>query len=642
MRRPALLLGQRIVLTTTSIVVVMGLLTVAVLQMIVSQTLGRELDEKGLATARILANELADPMLDADFASVQRILDHFQRDGGSTVYAYAYDPPARRVVHTLSRTFPGQLAAAVRLPPDSSRSVHFLATERGRVRDYGVRLLDGLDQEVHVGLPEESIVASIDRVTWLIATLTGVGVAVAAILAWVLGRYVTRPLGRLAAAAEDIGRGQLAQDIPVAWHDEVGALADAFNRMSARLSETVDRERHRNRELTALNAVAHVVSTADDLTDALRRAVQEIIAALGLDGGWVVLLGEDGQPSSTVAVGDTGRDLASHCTGLATGTCSCWSTSREVGDCCADGERTCGVSSLVSPEKTVAGPFPLLAGGRTVGVLNVVADRVIGLNDHDRGVLQGVCQQLGLALDRARLWRSLRDREARVSQLLQTVIDAQEDERKRIARELHDETSQSMAALAVGLKAASTLVDRDPERAAQVLENLKDATASTVREIRNLVSDLRPTLLDDMGLVPALNWSASRRLAEQGVDVVVTGHGANDRLPPRIETTLFRIGQEAINNAARHARARQVQIDLSIAQGTATLSIVDDGRGFNVDLATNCEHQRRQPFGLLGMAERAGLLGGTCTITSLLGEGTRVEARIPLDERPQHDREHVA
>ncbi|MCC6175759.1 MAG: HAMP domain-containing protein [Chloroflexi bacterium] len=642
MRRPTLLLGQRIVLTTTSIVVVMGLLTVAVLQMIVSQTLGRELDEKGLATARILANELADPMLDADFAGVQRILDHFQRDGGSIVYAYVYDPPARRVVHTLSGTFPGQLAAAVLLPPDSSRSVHFLATERGRVRDYGVRLLDGLDQEVHVGLPEESIVASIDRVTWLIVTLTGVGVAVAAVLAWVLGRYVTRPLGRLAAAAEDIGKGQLAQDIPVAWHDEVGALADAFNRMSARLSETMDRERRRNRELTALNAVAQVVSTADDQTDVLHRAVQEIIAALGLDGGWVVLLGEDGQPSSTVAVGDIGRDLASHCTELATGTCSCWATSREVGAGRGDGERSCGVSSLVTPAKTVAGPFPLFAGGRTVGVLNVVADRAIGLNDHDFGVLQGVCRQLGLALDRARLWRSLRDREARVSQLLQTVIDAQEDERKRIARELHDETSQSMAALAVGLKAASTLVDRDPVRAAQVLENLKDAAASTVREIRNLVSDLRPTLLDDMGLVPALNWSASRRLAEHGVDVVVTSHGVNDRLPPRIETTLFRIGQEAINNAARHARARRVQIDLSIAQGIATLSIVDDGRGFNVDLATNCDHQRRQPFGLLGMAERAGLLGGTCTITSLLGEGTRVEARIPLDERPQHDREHVA
>lgn len=632
-------LGRRIILTTGSLVVIMGLITVGLLQAIISSALGQQLDEKGLATSRVLANDLTNPLLDGDELVVGRNLQRFLQEGSSVVYAYALTPDQRQVIHTFSEGFPAALLEATRLAPDQQSNVRFLETEKGRVRDYGVRVLEGLDAEVHVGFAEDGIIAARQRVTLLIFGLTAAGVAVALVLSWVLGRYVVGPLEQLTAAVEEIGEGRLDQVIPVTSDDEVGELAGSFNRMVVRLREAMEREKSRNRELRALNAVTKVVSLGEDLPHVFKQALHEVVEVLGLRGAWILLTpARDSQSGELAAAVGIEHNLLRLCSCQTGGLCSCWQMIKDGNsDYQAVGvSPDCRITPSLDPTVHIIGPIPLSYSGKNLGFLNVMVDRDAAFSPHDHEMLYAIGRQLGGAFERTQLWHRLLDREDRVSQLLQKVIDAQEEERQRIARELHDETSQSMAALTVGLKAAASLVKRDPERAETLLVGLKEATAHTLREIHNVVYDLRPTLLDDRGLVPALQWYASQRLSSQGVAIEVGGSGLEGRLPSGVETILFRIGQEAITNVAKHARARNLRISVRTEDNHARLSVADDGCGFHEN-SESPERREKRPLGLVGMVERASLVGGYCRINSLPGEGTRIDVVIPLGGGPACD-----
>lgn len=625
-------LGKRIVLATGSLVVIIGFVTMGAMQGIVTQALGNELDQKGLTVARVLANDLANPLLDGDDLVVQRNLNRFFNEGPSVVYAYVVGIDRRKLIHTFPDGVPEALYRETALNRSDPQQVRFLLTDQGRIRDYGVRILDGLEAELHIGLAEEGILATNRRVMSLIFGLTAAGVTLAILLSWGLGRYVARPLEYLTAAAEEIGEGRLDKAIAIESRDEVGDLADSFNRMLVRLREAMGREQNRNRELTALNAVSRVVSLGDDLTEVLSQSLREVVGALDLRGGWIMLLGEGqalvGELAATVGLEP---DEIKRCM-QTEAPCSCW-TAVQSGDLQGlTGTLTdCPMALSQEGHLRIVGPIPLVSGGKMLGFLNVGLDAEHPLDDQTVEMLRGIGRQLGAALEQALLLRKLRDREERVSQLLQKVINAQEEERRRIARELHDDTSQSIAALAVGLKAAASLTHRDPHRAESMLEHLKETTAQTLHEIHNIVYDLRPTVLDDRGLVPALDWCATRRLGPQGVAIDIRQGGIKRRLPPQVETTLFRIGQEAMNNVARHARAQTVRIHVQTEADRVRLSVADDGCGFPVE-AANGERRDKWQLGLVGMAERANLLGGQFQINSVPGEGTRIDVMIPLEE----------
>ena len=223
----------------------------------------------------------------------------------------------------------------------------------------------------------------------------------------------------------------------------------------------------------------------------------------------------------------------------------------------------------------------------------------------------------------------LRERDTQRQRMLRMVITAQEDERKRIARELHDETTQSLAVLTMGLEtAAAALKAGGPQPR---LDEVKALAVRTLEEVHRLILDLRPAVLDDLGLFSALRWYAERNLAERGIAVRCEIAELDRRLPPEIEIALFRIGQEAMNNIARHAGAESVLIQLGAVGRELRVEIEDDGRGFD-PAATPGD---RPHYGLMGIQERAQLLGGTATIDSAPGRGTRVEIRVPIpDEAP--------
>jgi len=232
-----------------------------------------------------------------------------------------------------------------------------------------------------------------------------------------------------------------------------------------------------------------------------------------------------------------------------------------------------------------------------------------------------------------RLNLALREREEERRAALRKVISAQEDERKRIARELHDETSQALAALEIGLQtAAQTMQDPEGRR------RLEEASALAVRtldEVHRLIIDLRPAVLDDLGLKSAVLWYAERSLKAQGVSVRCEFTALEGRLPPEVETTLFRCAQEAFTNIGRHAEAETVLVQCFRRNGEVVLEIEDDGRGFDVP-ALSARQAAGGAFGLLGIRERIELLGGTMRLESAPSQGTHLWLCVPLPAEAPH------
>ena len=223
-----------------------------------------------------------------------------------------------------------------------------------------------------------------------------------------------------------------------------------------------------------------------------------------------------------------------------------------------------------------------------------------------------------------------RKRSAEVrARLLDQVIAAQEEEQRRIARELHDETGQSLTSLLVGLRALEdALPAAAPAR--QQAADLRRIALRTLDEVSRLARGLRPGALDELGLVPALEFQATELGQVRGlaVDVQTRGLGG-ERLPAPVETTLYRIIQEALTNAVKHAGARTVDIVVHRQAGGVQAIVTDDGCGFEVETALRAPGAWTH-LGLHGMRERAALLGGSVTIESAPGEGTTIYARIPL------------
>jgi two-component system sensor histidine kinase UhpB len=208
------------------------------------------------------------------------------------------------------------------------------------------------------------------------------------------------------------------------------------------------------------------------------------------------------------------------------------------------------------------------------------------------------------------------------------IINAQEEERKRIARELHDETSQVLTSLLISLAVVEESVTT--KEAHDRIAETRMLAHQTLRAIRSISIDLRPSALDDLGLLPALRWYLKEYQQKMNIEVDFQATGIKERLSAEMETVLYRIVQEALTNVAKHAQAHHVQIVLKGTPEAITATISDDGRGFNVDKLQKAPGQERGGWGLVGMYERAQLLEGTLDIETSPGKGTTISARIPI------------
>ncbi|MFZ5942650.1 MAG: sensor histidine kinase [Bacillota bacterium] len=208
------------------------------------------------------------------------------------------------------------------------------------------------------------------------------------------------------------------------------------------------------------------------------------------------------------------------------------------------------------------------------------------------------------------------------------IIKAQEEERRRVAREIHDGPAQSMANIVLRAEFCERLIDKDIILAKKEIRNLKDLVRTSLKDVRKIIYDLRPMALDDLGLVPALNRYIEEFVERYGILVDFVPSENITRLPNTLEVTIFRVIQEALQNVQKHAQAKKVITILDISKAAAYLKIQDNGKGF--DVAEIFADKDRDGYGLLGMKERVELLNGEFSIVSDEGKGTTIYISIPI------------
>lgn len=275
----------------------------------------------------------------------------------------------------------------------------------------------------------------------------------------------------------------------------------------------------------------------------------------------------------------------------------------------------------------------MLLDGRPIGNLRVATvDQVRTFDEDEMQLLRGLADQAALAIQNARLFQS-------VSEQRKQLVEMQETERRRLAWEIHDDVSQSLTGLMMQLGAAQSLLPKSSDRARAVLKEAETLTGKTLEGVRRMIADLRPPVLDDLGLAPALRRLGDELRERAEVDVAFEVSGLRGRLPPQIENTLFRIAQEALTNIRKHAQAQHAVISLQVERERVTLVVKDDGVG----LRSRRDQARRRGdvllpggwvvlrghYGLVGMQERAALLGGTLQVQSAPGEGTTLRVELP-------------
>lgn len=747
-------------LAVVVIVVFAGSATTGIINQLVVHHLRAEATDSGQALTWALGESLANPLVTGDLVAIQEIVNDVVQEDRNIVYAFAFTAHTP-IIHSFPDGFPADLLQTTPVDAERSKAGILLRTEQGLVRDFGIRPLDGLAAEVHLGVSQEHITAVQRQVTEFVLILTALGCLLAAAAANGFGRVAMQPLTELTDRVRHLGRGHLDERIDLPAGDEVGDLAGEFNQMAAEIQSAIERLRvseagygdlltaagtvgegialicdegpqegtflfvnetfarlaghrpadllgvnaagvlhpaslaaassaweairrgsvgekpgeltfvdrggrrfiletagtmieyqgrralawftrditlrkqreeelrRRNRELGALNAVASAMGTPLPADEMLSRALQQALTALELEVGWILVVDESGEAQLA----------ASHGFALPAEEAFVFPACR-CGDVLSDGRpifvdpanEKCALRRLATIADfplSCHATVPVPVRGKVGGVLTVAAAGPLSVGEPDMALLEAVGRQIGVALENAGLWEELRSKEKVRGELLARVIGAQEDERKRIARELHDGLGQSLNALVLGLNTVSVALSQAPETSAELVERLRTSASDTVKDLQDVIYDLRPALLDDLGLCRALSWYVGERLADRGVDVSLD-MPEDLRLPAEVETVLFRIAQETVTNVIKHAGAGNVDITLGSSAGRVHLAIADDGVGFDPRRAMTVDGDR-PGWGLLGIQERVAILGGELSVESRPGSGTLIAVTLPLE-----------
>lgn len=266
---------------------------------------------------------------------------------------------------------------------------------------------------------------------------------------------------------------------------------------------------------------------------------------------------------------------------------------------------------------------PLQIKERTIGVLELL-NKISGegFTEDDLRLLSTLAAQAGIAIENARLYRSLREERDR-------IIRVQEKARHELARDLHDSTVQSLASIAMNIDYVKRLLEQKPEMVPQKLDELQDMVIHASQETRTLLFELRPIILEAKGLVPTLETYVDQLQGEGPPIFHFNDGGFNKRLSNEVEATIFIIVQEAINNARKHAKAKNIWVNLAQAEEHLLVAVEDDGQGFDAE-NTRKTYDQHSRLGLLSMQERADLIDAQLDIQSKLGQGTKIALKVPL------------
>lgn len=402
------------------------------------------------------------------------------------------------------------------------------------------------------------------------------------------------------------------------------------------------------KRLAALHEVSAIVSQSLELQDILDAAILKVTEVMDIEVALAFILDGDTKELMLKAYHGVSKEFTAGLEGLKVGEgLNGWVAQTGESLLVEDAARDPRLTREVVEREGLRAELivPMKAKGKVAGTLCVATRRTRQFASEEIELLSQVGNQIGVAVENSRLYQkerlmteqiardAAREKQMRenLSFYLQQVTRAQEEERKRIARELHDDTIQDMVVLSRQLDglvhSASQWLPGDMTR----LEQMRQQVGRILDGVRRFSQDLRPSVLDDLGLLPALEWLASDMMQHFGVTVAMGVVGSVRRFPPETELVLFRVAQEALRNVWKHAEASRAWITVEFGDHKTVLTIKDNGKGFELpervaDLANAGK------LGLAGMQERAQLIGGSLTIQSEPGKGTTITVEVPTQD----------
>ncbi|MBC8506235.1 MAG: HAMP domain-containing protein [Anaerolineales bacterium] len=491
----------------------------------------------------------------------------------------------------------------------------------------------GLSDWLSYILTDERVQNAMQAGSRSVSWVTALSALASILLTSLLMLSLTKPLLELRQVAQRVADGDFASRARVWVQDEIGEVARSINLMIDRLVSSQEKLERSNKRLEAINQVALAAGRELDLQDVLDASLNSTLEVFGLESGWIYMRdptnpgGENFQLASAVSLSpklhseitDNGRDLC---------ICQREILSKESGIEAQIHECERLKRLVEKPEQEIFHiTIPLETRAERFGLINLVSSDDSKPSENDIDTLTTIGAQVSEFVANAWLHASLKEKEAARQVLLTALVNAQENEQARLARELHDDAGQSLTSLLIRLKTLEKHATSDDLR--DSVAELCTTTSETIEKVRGVSHRLRPAALEELGLEVALRTLAEEMLADIGASVDCQFQLEGRRLPFEIETNLYRITQEGLTNVLRHARASIVLIELVALPGQIAVQIKDDGIGFSTKEMNGKENQQR--LGLISMQERAEMLGGSLEVTSAPGEGTSLQVRIPFD-----------
>lgn len=597
------------------LVLLVGVLMALLVRFDTQSTLRRELDERGSAIAREAAGSATDLILVNDVYGLSRLVTRTQEANPDVRYVMVLDAEGETVAHTFTEGIPEDL-------PVSGLGTRTLDSDEGVIRDVAAPVFDGTLGEVRIGLTETGLQQKVATATWRVVVITALVLLLALAAGLALAGRVSAPIQELVEATRRVAAGATGYRAVPRADDEIGVLARSFNEMLDRLAESKDALALRQHDIEALNAIAAAAGRSLDSDEVAAATVRTAVSSFGAKAGWLLVRSEG------LEIWYCTEDGFERCSEPSSG-CVC-SKVRDSNEALVMSVPETGCSHLVdiagstSPGCDCLVCVPLFADGTQIGTMGLAFSEECNLGGQP-DLLRALGTQVGTAMQNARLWAEVQRRQDAVHRLLARVVSAQEEERKRVARELHDETGQALTTLGLGLR---RLGDRASGAERKQISELHRTAAFALEGVARLAVALRPAALDELGLVPALEDLAERVTHSSGlpVDIETIGIGG-ERYSHEVEVILYRVVQEALTNVCRHSGAEHASVLVQRRDGSILVAVEDDGKGLDL-----CEIERQPPeraLGIFGMRERAELVGGEVTIESEPGRGTTVYLRVP-------------
>ncbi len=625
-----------------AVILILGVAVTLQVRARLARDLRQELETRGLAIARDLSDDSEELILTQNIFGLYQELRKGLENNPDVRYIFVLDANSRVIAHSFPRGVPLELIGVNSLADGEPWRVQLLDSDEGEITDIAMPILEGRLGMVRLGLTHQRLHAAVTAVSRELALITAAVLFLGGVITLLLTRIFTAPILQLVAATRSVGQGDLSVQQPVRMADEIGELTAAFNAMTGDLARFRDELVQQNRDLVTLNQVSTAISGSRSLEEVLQTALQTACRSLEAPAGWILLDGQEGQfPTISAHWGlsdaflteETATDLPEcHCHEVLRGSKN-WRQPVLRVDC----PRLQRAQSHRLPERRLTCHLsaPLMAQDRPLGVLNLAASDPHHFHADAIELAGAIARQVGVAVDaerqRQRLLDEMARREALRGQLLERVMAAQEEERRRIARELHDEAGQSLTSLLVGLRMLEDQT-RDQHEALAQIQQLKRLTNGVLEELHRLAMDLRPASLDHVGLVAALEQMVAQMGQTHGIAAQFEAVNMDGTpLPLSVETGVYRIVQEALTNAVRHSHAEHVDVVLERRQDSLVVVIEDDGQGFDPNTAVANGH-----LGLAGMLERAEQLHGALTVESFPGAGATIVLNVPCEERSPH------